>query len=80
MASLGSEQIAVTTGKAAIPIQFVDVTACGRIIVEHQTLVPDQKCNRDDGRPRGFIDYNVMATEHLSPLLLAKSAVDEERV
>src|SRR3979490_3171659 len=43
MASLGSEQIAVTTGKAATPIQFVDVTAAAGIKWSIKTLVPGPK-------------------------------------
>jgi len=59
MASLGSEQIAVTTGKAATPIQFVDVTAAAGIKWSIKTLVPGPKYLIETmGGGGGFIDYN----------------------
>src|SRR5258708_22104994 len=59
MTSLGSEQIAVTTGKAATPIQFVDVTAAAGIKWSIKTLVPGPKYLIETmGGGGGFIDYN----------------------
>jgi len=58
MASLGSEQIAVTTGKAAIPIQFVDVTAAAGIKWSIKTLSRTKNLIETMGGGGGFIDYN----------------------